>query len=180
MNQILPGSDVALGAFAIVAMAATIGDARWRFASVGHTAYPIVDDGQVLGIVTRGDVLRDVSPDSNRLLDIAAQDVISVSDDGTAQAVPRIMVDEDVEHVPVVDEHGRLVGICTRTDLLKVRRRELEHKRASGIAGAPSGHPPIRTETSETRPQRTWQPKSLHRIGVNDYPFIPGLFRSGS
>ena len=36
------------------------------------------------------------------------------------------MVDEHVEHVPVVDDEGRAIGICTRTDLLKVRRRQLD------------------------------------------------------
>lgn len=105
---------------------ATIGDARRRFAAGGHTAYPIVEDGRVVGIVSRGDVLRDDSADDDLLLDLAAQEVMSVSDSETAQTALQIMVDERVEHVPVVDDDGRLVGICTRTDLLKVRRRQLK------------------------------------------------------
>ena len=48
---------------------------------------------------------------------------------------PSIMVDEHVEHVPVIDTDRILVGICTRTDLLKVRRRQLElERRQAGIA----------------------------------------------
>jgi signal-transduction protein with cAMP-binding, CBS, and nucleotidyltransferase domain len=44
------------------------------------------------------------------------------------------MVDEAVEHVPVVEE-GRLVGICTRTDLLKLRRRQFDlEERQDGLA----------------------------------------------
>lgn len=105
---------------------ATIGDARRRFAAGGHTAYPIVDDGQVVGIVSRGDVLRDDSAHDGPLLDLAAREVICVCDNESAQTALRIMVDEHVEHVPVVDGNARLVGICTRTDLLKIRRRELE------------------------------------------------------
>ncbi len=39
------------------------------------------------------------------------------------QVALRLMVDEDIEHIPVVDG-DRLIGICTRTDLLKVRRHQ--------------------------------------------------------
>ena len=39
-----------------------------------------------------------------------------------------VMIDEQVEHVPVLDG-DELVGICTRTDLLKVREDQREHER---------------------------------------------------
>jgi CBS domain-containing protein len=41
------------------------------------------------------------------------------------------MLEEDVEHVPVVED-GALVGICTRTDLFKLRRAQLELERSDG------------------------------------------------
>jgi predicted transcriptional regulator len=50
------------------------------------------------------------------------------------------MVDEHVEHVPVVAPDQQLVGICTRTDLLKVRRRQLElERRQDGLASRING-----------------------------------------
>ena len=108
---------------------ATVGDARSRFALGGHAAYPVVDDDRrVVGIVTRGDVLRDDADDDERLLDHASTDVVSVRPTDRAQLALRVMVDESVEHVPVVDG-GRLVGICTRTDLLKLRRRQFDLER---------------------------------------------------
>jgi signal-transduction protein with cAMP-binding, CBS, and nucleotidyltransferase domain len=42
------------------------------------------------------------------------------------------MLDESIDHVPVVAD-GRVVGICTRTDLLKVRRRQLELERRQPV-----------------------------------------------
>ena len=45
------------------------------------------------------------------------------------------MIDESVEHLPVVSE-GKLIGICTRTDLLKVRQRQLQHEQRDPGAGA--------------------------------------------
>lgn len=124
---------------------ATVADARRLFAVAGHGAYPIVDGGRLVGIVARGDLLRrddaaaepesDPLDDGVSLLDHVNRDVVAVGERETAQAALQLMVDEAVEHVPVVDDDGHLVGICTRTDLLKVRRRQRDHEQVQdGLA----------------------------------------------
>jgi CIC family chloride channel protein len=121
--------DIMTTAVETLPATATIGEARARFDGGGHGAYPIVDGDRVVGIVARGDVLRDECPDDEALLDHATTDVVTVLPSDSAQKALRVMVDERVEHVPVVDSDGHLVGICTRTDLLKVRRRQLDLER---------------------------------------------------
>jgi chloride channel protein, CIC family len=111
---------------------ATVGDARERFGRGGHGAYPIVAGDALVGIVSRGDVLREGCDDALPLIEHASRDVVTVRSDDNAQAVLRVMVDEEVEHVPVVDD-GRLVGICTRSDLLKVRQQALEQERPQRV-----------------------------------------------
>ena len=146
--------DIMTSAVEVLPAAATVGDARARFTAGGHGAYPIVDDGRLAGIVARGDVLRD---DAAPLLDHASTQVVTVRSSDRAQTALRVMLDEAVEHVPVVDGDV-LLGICTRTDLLKVRRRQFELDRPqAGLAAralgssatawrrratAPSGRPP--------------------------------------
>jgi chloride channel protein, CIC family len=107
---------------------ATVDEARAQFVSGGHGAYPIVDDdGTLVGIVARRDVLGgELEPDAP-VLDCASRDVVCVSPDDYAVAALNVMIDERVEHVPVLD-HGHLVGVCTRTDLLDVRRDQREHE----------------------------------------------------
>jgi CIC family chloride channel protein len=105
---------------------ATVGDARLRFAAGAHGAYPIVQGDRLVGIVARGDLLRADGPDDQPLVEHASTQVVTVAPEDLAQAALRAMVDEGIEHVPVVAGDGFLVGICTRTDLLKVRRRQLE------------------------------------------------------
>jgi CBS domain-containing protein len=36
------------------------------------------------------------------------------------------MLQEEVDHVPVIDDSEQLVGICTRTDVLRARARRFE------------------------------------------------------
>jgi CIC family chloride channel protein len=108
---------------------ATVADARDRFLRVGHGGYPVVDeDGHVVGIVTRGDVLVDQTEAAQPVLEVASRDVVSVSPDDSAMVALNVMIDEQIEHVPVLDD-DELVGICTRTDLLKVREDQREHER---------------------------------------------------
>jgi CBS domain-containing protein len=38
----------------------------------------------------------------------------------------RRILEEGVEHVPVTSPDGTLLGICTRTDVLRARRRQFE------------------------------------------------------
>ncbi|HKF90715.1 MAG TPA: chloride channel protein [Acidimicrobiia bacterium] len=108
---------------------ATIAEARRLLESGGHGAYPLVDDsGGCAGIVSRGDLLvRDVS-DGAPVKDIATAAVVTVEPEDSLLTVLERMTEDGVDHVPVVD-HDRLIGICTRTDLLRARSRYLEHER---------------------------------------------------
>jgi len=108
---------------------ATVGDALRCFTAGGHGAYPVVDgDGACVGIVTRGDLLRDALDDGAPLTTVATAEPVVVPSSLLALDALHTMLQEGVEHLPVVDG-GRLVGICTRTDLLRTRLAQLEHER---------------------------------------------------
>ncbi len=95
-----------------------------RFRANGHGAFPLVDDdGRCVGIVTRGDLLAVDDRADRPVRESASRDVVSVApDDAVADALER-MLEEGVEHLPVLDD-GALVGICTRTDILAARRKQ--------------------------------------------------------
>jgi H+/Cl- antiporter ClcA/CBS domain-containing protein len=108
---------------------ATVGEARRRLEQGPHSAYPLVEgDGRCVGIVSRGDLLRRAPEYDHSVVEVASGDVVSVSPDATVLEALYRMLDEQIEHLPVLEE-GRLVGICTRTDVLKARRRQLELER---------------------------------------------------
>ena len=108
---------------------ANVGDARRLLESGGHGAYPVVDDtGACVGIVTRTDLLVRELPDDASVEEVAHNDLVTVEPGDRLLTVLERFTDDGVDHVPVVD-HDRLVGICTRTDVLRARSRYLEHER---------------------------------------------------
>ena len=104
----------------------TVSDAREQMSGTSHSAYPLVDDeGRCVGIVSRIDLLdADATPDQP-LLHVASVDVVTVSPDEPLLTALQRIIDEDVEHLPVLDQSRYIVGICTRTDILRARSQEL-------------------------------------------------------
>ena len=73
-------------------------------------------------------MLGDEAEPQQPVLEHASRDVVSIAPDDSVMTALNVMIDEQVEHVPVIAD-GELVGICTRTDLLKVRQDQREHER---------------------------------------------------
>ena len=105
---------------------ATVADARALFDRPGHSAYPVVEDGCVIGIVSRSDAIREGAEPTDPVTSIASMDVVTVLPDDTLLDTLNIMLQEEVDHVPVADDAEQLVGICTRTDVLRARTQQLE------------------------------------------------------
>ncbi len=112
-----------------LAATATVGEARRKIAAGRHSAYPVVEaDGRCVGIVARGDLLRREAAEEEPVAAVASRDLVTVEPDETVLAALERMLQEEVDHLPVVGEGGRVVGICTRTDVFKARRRQWEHE----------------------------------------------------
>ncbi|MCS4542300.1 MAG: CBS domain-containing protein [Euryarchaeota archaeon] len=94
---------------------------------------PVVEEGKLIGIVTEEDfakymgAFKKVVPDRfkysriRKLLveDIMTQNVQSVKQSATVGEVAKLMLDYSFSGVPIVDKDDRIIGIVTKTDLLK-------------------------------------------------------------
>ncbi|MFT3855383.1 MAG: chloride channel protein [Ilumatobacteraceae bacterium] len=108
---------------------ATIREARRRIEHDGHGAYPIVDEtGRCLGIIAREDLIDlDPAADDEPAMRFASTDVVSVAPDVPLVTALQVLLDERIGHLPVTAD-GRLVGMCTRTDVLGARRRAFDEE----------------------------------------------------
>jgi CIC family chloride channel protein len=104
----------------------TLADARRRLVDGRHSACPVVDrEGRCVGIVTRSDLLAVGDSDDTAVIgDLFSGDIVSVAATNNVLEALQRMLDEAVDHLPVLDG-DRLVGICTRTDILRARHRAL-------------------------------------------------------
>ena len=121
--------DVMASPVTVLSPSVTIAEVRERIRSEGHGAYPLVDEhGRCVGIVAREDVLKEIDDEGAAVVAVASPDVVTVApDDSLLVALQRILT-ENVGHLPVVSG-DQLVGMCTRTDVLRARQRRMESER---------------------------------------------------
>jgi len=86
-----------------------------------HLGFPVVDHDVLVGMVTVADVhkMPSIDRDAMQVRDVMRRGVIAVAPETPVMDVLRIMGAKDIGRVPVVDK-DQLVGIVTRTDILKV------------------------------------------------------------
>lgn len=99
----------------------SIAEAHRLLLRYGHTGMPVVNQYQaVIGIVSRRDVEKAMRHDLGHapVRGYMTKNVISVEPGATIEEVTRVIIQNDIGRVPVLDK-GRLVGIITRTDLLR-------------------------------------------------------------
>jgi CBS domain-containing protein len=94
----------------------------------------VADDHTVVGIITIGDV-REASPSDASTLSIwelnylwaqltvnnvMTSKVLTITPDTSINQAAQLMLDKKVSGLPVVDEHDRLVGIITESDIFRM------------------------------------------------------------
>ncbi|MET1128376.1 MAG: CBS domain-containing protein [Thermoproteota archaeon] len=104
----------------------SIVDAAKKMAENGVGSLVIVDDkGYVLGIITEGDIVRRVvaagkDPASIRVGEVMTTNPVTIFEDATIAAAAELMKRKNIGHLPVVSSSGRLVGIVSRTDIVRI------------------------------------------------------------
>ncbi len=124
---------------------ATLEEAARRMVHEGVSGLPVVDpDGQVVGVVTDGDLLRRaeigtekpragwfvalfepgrmardyVVSHARKVDEVMSRDVIAISPDAPLSEAVTLMEARQIKRLPVLDQ-GKLVGVIGRSDLLR-------------------------------------------------------------
>ncbi|MBP2045066.1 IMP dehydrogenase [Methanobacterium aggregans] len=84
---------------------------------------PVVDNGLVIGIISRRDIKPIINSDAHKkVADIMTEEVVTVSESATPEEALDVAYENKVERLPVVED-GAIVGIVTIKDILE--RKEL-------------------------------------------------------
>jgi tRNA nucleotidyltransferase (CCA-adding enzyme) len=98
-----------------------VDDVAIRMQRYGYEGYPVVEDGRVIGLLTRRAVDRALAHNlhypARKLMDAGEH---TVKPDDSIDYLQHIMTETGWGQIPVVDtESGEIIGIVTRTDLIK-------------------------------------------------------------
>lgn len=106
-----------------------VADAYHKMVDKGFRGIPIVEGEKVVGMVTMGDLMRvshDLMP-TTPVKSVMTQNLILAHSDESLLDVLERMTNHGVGRMPVVSkESGRLVGIITRTDVIRAYDRAVD------------------------------------------------------
>jgi tRNA nucleotidyltransferase (CCA-adding enzyme) len=88
----------------------------------GHEGFPVVaDDGTVMGMLTRREIDKAMQYERGQapIASYMRRGAITISPSDPVEHLQDVMIQHDVGQVPVVED-GEIVGIVTRTDLIKL------------------------------------------------------------
>ncbi|MEN6342558.1 MAG: CBS domain-containing protein [Methanospirillum sp.] len=81
----------------------------------GISGVPVIKDGQIVGIITRKDLLR--KPDETQLGLLMTPNPVTIGPGETIADAARLMIRHGIRRLPVVED-GKLVGLLSVSDLI--------------------------------------------------------------
>jgi tRNA nucleotidyltransferase (CCA-adding enzyme) len=101
-------------------------EAAVRMSRFGYEGYPVVEDGRVVGLLTRRAVDRALSHGLNLPASSLMQTgEVTIKPEDSIEQLQRLMTDTGWGQIPVVDNNtGKVIGIVTRTDVLTIMSKE--------------------------------------------------------
>ena len=129
-----------------------VGDIVRKVRRIGHEGYPVVDYDQIVGLLTRRDVDRAMEHELGNLTvrDIMMSGSVTLTPDDSISLLEQKMVESGWGQIPVLNNAGKVIGIVTRTDLIKYWSRihpstqatpseEVPWERFEAVLGKPAG-----------------------------------------
>jgi len=178
-------SDLMKTVLVTVTPASTLADAARMMLAQHVSGLPVVEAGRLVGIVTEGDLLRRVEIETGEnkigwlrgfflpaalaaeyiqthgrhVRDVMTPSPMTVAPDTSLVEVAAIMLSKHIKRLPVV-RNDRLVGVISRSDMLRVLARRLID------TVDPLSETQIRDHIIDTISHEAWAPKSGIRVTV--------------
>ncbi|MDW8107234.1 MAG: IMP dehydrogenase [Armatimonadota bacterium] len=130
----------------------TVRDAMTLMERYHISGVPITDaEGNLVGILTNRDIRFETNYDRPIREVMTAENLITAPVGTSLEEAEKILQRHKIEKLPIVDEHGKLRGLITIKDLLKIRQHPNATKDSKGrlVVGAAVG--PLREPVERAR-----------------------------
>ena len=103
----------------------TVADAARKMAENDVGSVVVVDEkGLIIGILTEGDIVRRVvakglDPSRTLVKHVMTPNPITIYEDAPLSAAADLMSRKRIGHLPVINKEEKLVGIITRSDIIR-------------------------------------------------------------
>ncbi len=124
----------------------SVEEAAEKILNSGLRALPVFEGRNLVGILSESDLVK-VAENIN-IDDIVSRPVITIGKDESVGKARKILREENISRLPVVDEEGKVVGIVSDIDMAKILVKE-EHPMTP--EKLPSMDLPVSTIMSEVR-----------------------------
>ena len=110
----------------------TVGDALQIMQENKIGGIPVVDnEGMLIGIVTNRD-LRFQSDMERKIEEVMTKDNIVTTHETDLKSAAKVLLENKIEKLPVVDNNGKLIGLITYRDITKLKDNPMACKDAKG------------------------------------------------
>jgi IMP dehydrogenase len=119
---------------------ASIKDAKKMMMDYGVSGLLVEEENRLAGIITQRDIILERNEDSS-VSDLMSKDMITAKEGTTIEQAKEILHNHRIEKLPVVDATGRIVGLITSKDILKMEQYPYASKDKKGrlLVGAAVG-----------------------------------------
>ncbi len=95
----------------------TLGDVIDMVRRTYHDSFPVVENGNIVGIVTSWDIIQRRM--SRKVKDVMVKEVVVTYPEPKLTDAARVMFRRGLSKLPVIDKNRKLVGIITTTDVIR-------------------------------------------------------------
>lgn len=119
-----------------------VGQAMLRY---GHNGLPVLADGKLVGVISRRDVDKAIHHGLEHapVKGFMSSEVVAVPPAASLDEMQRLLIGRDIGRLPVVDGEGQVLGIVTRTDVLRsLHGRSYPHWYQMNVRSYADNEPP--------------------------------------
>ena len=116
----------------------TLEQVLYQMSNSHHRGFPVVENGELVGIITQSDLSKNHNLPSHTLLrEIMTVKPMTISPEASLSDVLYLLNRYQLSRLPVTEER-RLVGIITRTDIIRTEVNQISGNSLSSLRGTPS------------------------------------------